>query len=135
MGNKGVAGEELGNIIKGWREDSKLSRADVAFVSGESQEYIGKIERGEIHDPGLLRVGQIVKALGHTLDELYKRCMDALRAEAEEEIPTSVAAAFGGIEGWPEGMRKVLQTLVEMNREVRGEQEEGSFGRRDAASE
>ncbi|GEM_PF-3996197 len=66
------AGARIGRIVRGWRIDQGIDQPTLARMTGLSQEYISKLERGLSADPGISRVIRIAQALGHTVPELLE---------------------------------------------------------------
>jgi transcriptional regulator with XRE-family HTH domain len=45
--NQDAFNKKLGTLVRKFREENKLTRNDLAELSGVNEKYIGKIERGE----------------------------------------------------------------------------------------
>jgi putative transcriptional regulator len=62
----------IGKRLRAARTAAGLSQAQLAHRSGVAQPAISRIERDETHDPGLLLVVALARALGVTLDHLVE---------------------------------------------------------------
>ncbi|HEV3089066.1 MAG TPA: helix-turn-helix transcriptional regulator [Candidatus Elarobacter sp.] len=87
----------IGQRIHAARIAVGLSQGQVAERVGIAQAAISRIERDETHDPGVLIVAGIARALGITVDELVKgnvrkRTAQYLMASRIDELEARVAA-------------------------------------------
>lgn len=58
--------------LKAWKEESDLTYKDIGERSGTPAATVQKIISGETQNPNADTVYKIVKALGHTMEELYE---------------------------------------------------------------
>lgn len=58
---------KIGDQISAIRAETEMTQEEVAKASKLSIEAIGKIERGEVRNPGIETIGRIAKALGKRL--------------------------------------------------------------------
>lgn len=59
----------IGTAVRKLRELKEMSQADLAKVSGVSQQYISKLESDEV-DPAFSKINAIAEALGVRISEL-----------------------------------------------------------------
>jgi transcriptional regulator with XRE-family HTH domain len=93
---------KIGERIRIARGAANLSQADLAQRVGVAQAAISRIERDETHDPGVLIVAGIAKALGVSLDQLVqgnatprapRKSLEDRVALLEDELVTALRTA------------------------------------------
>jgi transcriptional regulator with XRE-family HTH domain len=65
-------GAAIGARVMAARKASGLSQEQVAVAADVTQSFISQIERGEIDDPGSMRLNRIAKAVGAELSALLE---------------------------------------------------------------
>lgn len=63
-------GETIGGRVRQERESRGLTQYQLAQSAESEPSYIGRLERGEIDNPGLESVVKILNVLGIKLDEI-----------------------------------------------------------------
>ena len=71
MANKNDVLWQLGRRIAFLRKERKLSQIDLATDSMVAKSYLSELERGQ-RNPSVLVLSRLAKALGTTLEELFK---------------------------------------------------------------
>lgn len=77
-------GPAIGQAIATRRRRAGISREDLASKSGLSANTLMKVEQGQTHDPGVLKVAALCRALSVSIDELVH---DAERNQLAQEMP------------------------------------------------
>ena len=62
---------QFGNKLRDVRLKKKLSQGDIARILGVHRSYISGLERGR-RNPSLLTVHKVAKALGVSVNDLFK---------------------------------------------------------------
>ena len=76
---------ELGNKIKAWRKQKKLTQEEFAFKIGRSTEAVSMIERG-INNPSPDTIDAISKILGVPKYEFYINSEDMQAKNTKQEL-------------------------------------------------
>lgn len=62
----------LGNVLREFRTESRISQEELGLRTGVHRNYIGGIERGE-RNPSVTTIATLADALGVKLSELFER--------------------------------------------------------------
>jgi transcriptional regulator with XRE-family HTH domain len=62
----------LGNVLREYRTESRVSQEELGLRTGVHRNYIGGIERGE-RNPSVTTIATLADALGVRLSELFER--------------------------------------------------------------
>jgi transcriptional regulator with XRE-family HTH domain len=84
---------ELGNKIKAWRKQKKLTQEEFAFKIGRSTEAVSMIERG-INNPSPDTIDAISKILGVPKYEFYKTSSDNSKDKRQQMIDKSTGILY-----------------------------------------
>lgn len=63
---------KLGELIREKREEKKMTLEDLAKVTKFSEDHLGRIERNEAKNPGLITLKKISEALDLDLKDLIE---------------------------------------------------------------
>lgn len=67
----------LGQVVRHWRSESRLSQEALADRCGFHRTYVGQLERGE-RNPSLISLLTLCRGLDVTLPDFFTRYADSL---------------------------------------------------------
>ena len=105
---------ELGNKIKAWRKQRKLTQEEFAFKIGRSTEAVSMIERG-INNPSPETVEAMSKVLGVPKHEFYRTSSDDSKNKRQQMIDKSTGILYNFDD---KNLRIALKVLEALNDEV-----------------
>ena len=79
-----LGGAGLGQVVLDRRRAAGITRALLAARAGLSSNTLMKVEQGQTHDPGVLKVAALCRALSVSIDELVK---EAERSHPPRKVP------------------------------------------------
>ena len=101
---------ELGNKIKEWRKQRKLTQEEFAFKIGHSTEAVSMIERGVNH-PAPDIIEAINKVLGVPVHEFYKVSAEEGKDKRQQLIDKAVGILYSIDDKSLKVALKMLETL------------------------
>jgi len=104
---------ELGNRIKEWRKQKKLTQEEFAFQIGRSTEAVSMIERG-INHPAPDTIEAISKVLGIPIYEFYKNSDEGNKNKRQQLIDKAVGILYNIDD---KSLKVALKTLEALNEE------------------
>jgi len=78
----------IGTVVRGWREQKRLTQQQMEKLTGIEQRYLSALELDKVKNPGPFKLYKILKALDKTLDDLMGECSD----DEEAALPLPTAA-------------------------------------------
>ena len=104
---------ELGNKIKEWRKQRKLTQEEFAFQIGRSTEAVSMIERG-INHPAPDTIEAISKVLGIPIHEFYKNSDEGNKNKRQQLIDKAVGILYNIDD---KSLKVALKTLEALSEE------------------
>lgn len=105
---------ELGNKIKSWRKQRKLTQEEFAFKIGRSTEAVSMIERG-INNPAAETIDAMSKVLGVPKHEFYRTTDNNNQNKRQQIIDKSTGILYNFDD---KNLRIALKILEALNDEV-----------------
>jgi XRE family transcriptional regulator of biofilm formation len=104
--------ELLGKQLADLRQRAGLSVSALAEKAGVAKSYLGKVEKGEVDNPGLATLDLIAKALNVTLDDLLNPPGPKSKHKARASSREPISRAF------PESLKQFLANLEKQGENV-----------------
>lgn len=60
----------LGFVVSEWRQQQRMSQAELARRAGVNRQYLHKLEKDDIEEPGKDKLGRISQALGLHIEDI-----------------------------------------------------------------